>query len=182
MTHFCMLYCQKELTHAFLHWLVSLTCGRLASMGAVSVCAETHVFLRTGIFSALFAHIFPTVAYQRSYMKKQAHAAQLMSNESFHQPIVFAQINLNLFWKKDFLFPHHSPYNCSISDHQHIGIMISWPMTLEVDFLRFEGHLSVIDVKMRIHNNITWINRKVLSELHEIRTFRNCCVLFCAKY
>ena len=32
MTHFCMLRCQKEWTHAFLHWLMSLNFGRLASM------------------------------------------------------------------------------------------------------------------------------------------------------
>ena len=43
MTHFFMLHCQKELTHRFLHWLMSLPCGSL--LGAfwnccVSFCAK----------------------------------------------------------------------------------------------------------------------------------------------
>ena len=42
-------------------------CSRLASMRNVSVCTKTHVFYRAGIFSSLFVHIFPIVAYQRSF-------------------------------------------------------------------------------------------------------------------
>ena len=45
MTHFCMLLCKKELTHAVIHRLMSLTCGRLAPMRDDSVCAETHVLV-----------------------------------------------------------------------------------------------------------------------------------------
>ena len=38
--------------------------------------------------------------------------------------------------------------NCLISDDPHIGI--SWSMILTVDFLQFEGHLSVIEVKHKM--------------------------------
>ena len=48
----------------FLYWLTSLTCGRLASMPNVSVCAEAHVFLPRRDFQCI---IFPIVAYQRSF-------------------------------------------------------------------------------------------------------------------
>ena len=46
----------------------------------------------------------------------------------------------------------------------------------EVDFLQFEGHLSVIEVKTQnagraIHINIISINRTVLTKLHEIGAF-----------
>ena len=74
-------------------------------------------------------------------MEKQAHAAQFTSH--LHQPTN----ELKLFLKKEFLFPHPTPHSCLISDDPHIGIIVSWPMTFRVDFLRFEGHLSVIEVK-----------------------------------
>ena len=51
--------------------------------------------------------------------------------------------------------------------------MVSWLMTLKVDFLLFDGHLSFIEVKTQ--NAVTpqlFKNKlKDLSKLHEIKAF-----------
>ena len=88
------------------------------------VSAQKHTFVyRTGIFSALFVHIFPIVAYQRSFgvLKSGVDisiASLFSGNLSHSQNIIFAQMNL-LILKKYFLFPHPSPQNCLISDEPH---------------------------------------------------------------
>ena len=52
VTHFCILHCQTELTHAVIHWLMSLTCVTFKCL-----CRNTFLY-RTGIFNALFVLIF----------------------------------------------------------------------------------------------------------------------------
>ena len=79
-------------------------------------------------------------------MEKQAQAHNCQTRH-FYQPIIFLTKELKLNLEKDFLFPHPSPHNCLISDVPHVGIMGSWPITLKVDFLQFEGHLSVSEVE-----------------------------------
>ena len=123
MTHFYMLHCQKELTHAFTNWLT-------------------------------------------------------LSTNPFWTDKLKLNLNLNL---------NPSSHNCLISDDPHIGILISWPITLKVDIIQFESHLSLLMSKhnMRVESittNVIEINETVLTELHEIRTFLICCVSFCVKY
>ena len=92
----------------------------------------------------------------------------LLSNVSFSSTYHFFTN------EKDFLFPHPSPHNCLISDDPHIGIMISWLITLQVDFLRFEGHFCpLLRSKHKIwihhHTHQHWLNQsKGLSKLHDI--------------
>ena len=84
-------------------------------------------------------------------------------------------MNLNSTWKMT-LFHNLSPHNCLISDDPHIGIIVSWPMTLKVDFFQFEGHLSVIEGKAQntgrgMHTIPTLFKSMecFLTKLHEIR-------------
>ena len=119
-------------------------------------------------------------------MEKQAHAAQL-SNEAFTSTHHFLTNELKFDLIKDFLFPHPSPHYCLISDELHIEIMVSWPMTLKVDFLQFERHSSVNQVKTQNtgsgythQHNLNQSNG--LTKLHEISVFLICCISFCAKY
>ena len=64
----------------------------------------------------------------------------------FHEPSIFKQMKLNIICKWIYCSPHLCPHNSLISDDLHIKITVSWLMTLKVDFLQFEGHLSVIEV------------------------------------
>ena len=122
--------------------------------------AQKHTFFyRTGIFSTLFVHIFLIVVYQRSFgvLKSGISIASLFSGNLSRSQTAFCHSHtwrnrltlhnfqtsdfhfisneLKLFLKKDFLFRHPSPHSCLISDEPHIGIIVSWPMTLKVDFL-----------------------------------------------
>ena len=70
MSHFCMLHCQKVLTHAGIHhWLMSLTYDCLTSMRNVSVCAETH--------DNLFPH--PNVFTHKCLISDEPHTEIVVS-------------------------------------------------------------------------------------------------------
>ena len=119
-THFCMLHCQKESTHAFTHWLTSLS-GRFAPMRNVGVCWNTFFTALHGILVHYFSSFpsRPMEVFRRLKIccwQTTFHHSNTWRNQAknctidkwgIHQPITN---ELSLIWKRT-LFPRPSPYN-----------------------------------------------------------------------
>ena len=86
------------------------------------------------------------------YIVSTVYSSHLLTLLLLVEPLTLHLLVINLYGyaaggETSPVFCSQKNYTLLVSDDLHIGIMFSWPMTLKVDFLQFEGHLPVIEVK-----------------------------------